>query len=62
MTGVQTCALPISAAGLVGMMSGSDRALQRVLAIVLRAALGFALAAPLWAYLEIIKRHAAMGG
>lgn len=54
--------LGAAAAGLIGLMSASERALQRMLVVAFRALVGFALAAPLWSYLEIIKRHAAIAG
>jgi hypothetical protein len=50
-----------AAAGLVVLMSKTDRVSRRSLAIALRAAVGFALLSPLWAYVQVMRLHALPG-
>ncbi len=50
-----------AAAGLVALMFNPDQAPRRGLAIAFRAAMGFALFAPLWAYIQVMKMPV-MGG
>lgn len=47
-----------AAAGMVGMMSQADRIGARMAHIMIRAAIGIALLAPLWAYVRIMQAHA----
>jgi hypothetical protein len=54
--------LGAAAASLIAMMSQPDRPVRRIAHTAFRAAVGFALVSPLWSYVEIMKRHAAMAG
>jgi hypothetical protein len=44
-----------AAAGLVALMLKTDQAPRRAVAIAIRAAIGFALFAPLWAYIQLMR-------
>lgn len=48
-----------AAAGLVGMLTQTDRIGMRMAQISLRAAIGLSLLAPLWAYVKILNMGAA---
>jgi hypothetical protein len=47
-----------AAAGLIGLIAQYDRLRDRVMGVVFRAALGFGLFAPLWAYVRVMQMHA----
>ncbi len=47
-----------AAAGLVGLMRQSDNLPRRLLDLGFRLVVGFTLMAPLWAYVQILYRHA----
>ena len=46
-----------AAAGLVGLMGRTDRLNHRVASVVFGAMVGFALMAPLWAYVQVMRMH-----
>ena len=48
----------MAAGGLVALMGQPDRVKARVGGVALRAAVGFGLIAPLWAYAQIMRVHA----
>jgi hypothetical protein len=50
-----------AAAAFVAMLASQDRLTRRAFAIACRAAIGFALMSPLWAYLQLIRLHVLSG-